>query len=180
MNVCRFVFSPFDFLWSNTMIQRWWKFYFCSWLSREKPNCHDFVKNYESNLACDWLKSFSGMIIWENCTFFRTFNDFSSSTLEATLVSWNSYKIIQSESHLQSTEFLQAQNHRRAFHSTKRSIVQQVSCCTCIANLLPAGITWATTWTRVMPTAFTSLRMNLIEHFHGFTHARARMTAIVS
>ena len=25
----------------------------------------DFVKNHDSNLACDWLKSFSGMIIIE-------------------------------------------------------------------------------------------------------------------
>ena len=64
----------------NLMIPRWWKFYLiCSWLSKEKPNClwlHlkswqclDFLKNHNchSNLACDWLKSFSQMIrYWVN------------------------------------------------------------------------------------------------------------------
>ena len=70
--VCRFIFSPFKFLWIDSMIPCWWKFYFCSWLWREKPSClwfrlkswhcRDFVKTHGSNLACDWPKSFSGMI----------------------------------------------------------------------------------------------------------------------
>ena len=55
------------------MIPRWCKFCFCSWLSREKPNCpcfrlkswhsRDFVENHDLNMACDWLKSFSRMIM---------------------------------------------------------------------------------------------------------------------
>ena len=70
--VCRFIFSSFSFLWSGTMIARWSKSYFCSWLSREKRNClwfrlkswhcRDLVKNHDSDLSCDWLESFSGMI----------------------------------------------------------------------------------------------------------------------
>ena len=78
-HVGRFVFSPFIicFLWSDTMIPRWWESYFWSLLSRENPNClwyrlkswhcRDFLKNHASNhdLACDSLKTFSlsGMIM---------------------------------------------------------------------------------------------------------------------
>ena len=33
------VVCPFNFLWSNTMLRRWRKLYFCSWFSRRKSNC---------------------------------------------------------------------------------------------------------------------------------------------
>ena len=46
-------FLPFWFS-LNTMIQSWWKFYFCSWLSREKPICRcDFVWNHDTS-AISW------------------------------------------------------------------------------------------------------------------------------
>ena len=53
--VCHFVFSPF--YWSNTVIQRWWKFYFCSWLSRDWNQRHQAVCNFVWNrvtLAISW------------------------------------------------------------------------------------------------------------------------------
>ena len=97
--VCRFVFSAFDFLLSNTMIPRWWKFYFCSWLSRDKPIClcfrlkswhyRDFVKNHDSNLACDWPKSFSGMIIICNrAGFCSIWENIRASLVEPWFVFW--------------------------------------------------------------------------------------------
>ena len=55
-----FVFSPFDFLWSNTMIPRWWKFYFCKWRSREEPNHWDFIWNHDT-VTISWKIT---TIIW--------------------------------------------------------------------------------------------------------------------
>ena len=68
LNVCGFVlFTLFNFLWSDTMNPRGWKFYFCRWLRTicaivSSWHCRNFVKNHDSNLACDWQKSFSRMI----------------------------------------------------------------------------------------------------------------------
>ena len=64
-SVCRFVFSPFYFLWSDTMIPCWWKFYFSAdFQERNQTVCdiiwRNFVKNHDDNRACcDWLKLFS-------------------------------------------------------------------------------------------------------------------------